>query len=298
MANSFRLQHDTFLQASTAVRGASRPAAALSVTDFAGKFKGRPPRGATTCAHSLAVLRRLMMRPRLADTFEERCRAEYPDSTTGTCQASPTGRGDKPGGIGHEVSRLFALTWLAVATVGAVRPRPNDVRRRSGRRHAIGSLAGRSAVDSNDRVSNARTESLPAASHHRVSIVPANVPDTGDPVPMGASFAKSAWNPLGTPYWTHELRPVTRWEARPATVQVPVARTNWVEETRTTQVPVTTYRTVPEEYTQQRRRERRAPRLDNRPCGSECHCRREPTNWRSATAKRSAAIAKPLGIER
>src|SRR4051812_9858768 len=31
---------------------------------------------------------------------------------------------------------------------------------------------------------------------------------------------------LGTPYWTHELRPVTRWEARPATVQVPVAKTN------------------------------------------------------------------------
>jgi hypothetical protein len=55
---------------------------------------------------------------------------------------------------------------------------------------------------------------------------------------------------LGTPYWTHELRPVTRWEARPSTVQVPVAKTNWVEETRTTQVPVTTYRTVPEEYTQ------------------------------------------------
>jgi hypothetical protein len=47
---------------------------------------------------------------------------------------------------------------------------------------------------------------------------------------------------LGTPYWTHELRPVTRWEARPATVQVPVAKTNWVETTQTTQVPVTTYR--------------------------------------------------------
>ena len=47
---------------------------------------------------------------------------------------------------------------------------------------------------------------------------------------------------LGTPYWTHELRPVTRWEARPATVQVPVAKTNWVETTHTTQVPVTTYR--------------------------------------------------------
>src|SRR4051794_39786132 len=47
---------------------------------------------------------------------------------------------------------------------------------------------------------------------------------------------------LGTPYWTHELRPVTHWEARPATVQVPVAKTNWVETTQTTQVPVTTYR--------------------------------------------------------
>ncbi len=58
------------------------------------------------------------------------------------------------------------------------------------------------------------------------------------------------WNPFGEAYWTHELTPVTHWEARPATVQIPVARTNWVEETHTTQVPVTTYRTVPEEYTQ------------------------------------------------
>jgi hypothetical protein len=32
-------------------------------------------------------------------------------------------------------------------------------------------------------------------------------------------------------------------------VQIPVAKTDWVEETRTSQVPVTTYRTVPEEYT-------------------------------------------------
>src|SRR3954447_16512520 len=58
------------------------------------------------------------------------------------------------------------------------------------------------------------------------------------------------WNPLGEAYWTNDVVPVTRWEARPATVQVPVAKTNWVEETQTTQVPVTTYRTVPEEYTQ------------------------------------------------
>jgi hypothetical protein len=53
---------------------------------------------------------------------------------------------------------------------------------------------------------------------------------------------------LGTPYWTHELRPVTHWEARPATVQVPVAKTNWVETTQTSQVPVTTYRPAQNEY--------------------------------------------------
>lgn len=60
---------------------------------------------------------------------------------------------------------------------------------------------------------------------------------------------RGQWNPFMPPYWTHELHPTTHWEARPATVQVPVARTDWVEETRTSQVPVTTYRTVPEEYT-------------------------------------------------
>jgi hypothetical protein len=53
---------------------------------------------------------------------------------------------------------------------------------------------------------------------------------------------------LGTPYWTHELRPVTHWEARPATVQVPIAKTNWVETTQTSQVPVTTYRPAQNEY--------------------------------------------------
>jgi hypothetical protein len=60
---------------------------------------------------------------------------------------------------------------------------------------------------------------------------------------------RGRWNPFMPPYWAHGLTPTTRWEARPATVQVPVARTEWVEETRTTQIPVTTYRTVPEEYT-------------------------------------------------
>jgi hypothetical protein len=55
------------------------------------------------------------------------------------------------------------------------------------------------------------------------------------------------WNPFAQPYWTHNLEPITRWETRPGTVQVPVARTDWVEEIRTAQVPVTTYRTVQDE---------------------------------------------------
>lgn len=59
---------------------------------------------------------------------------------------------------------------------------------------------------------------------------------------------RGRWNPLVQPYWSHELVPVTRWEARTSSVQVPVARTDWIEETRTTQVPVTTYRTVSEEH--------------------------------------------------
>jgi hypothetical protein len=57
------------------------------------------------------------------------------------------------------------------------------------------------------------------------------------------------WNPFTGAYWTHDLQPVTYWQARPATVQVPVAKTNWVETTQTTQVPVTTYRTVAGEVT-------------------------------------------------
>jgi hypothetical protein len=57
------------------------------------------------------------------------------------------------------------------------------------------------------------------------------------------------WNPFAQPYWTHNLEPVTRWETRPGTVQVPVARTDWVEETRTAQVPVTEYRTVNDQVT-------------------------------------------------
>jgi hypothetical protein len=92
------------------------------------------------------------------------------------------------------------------------------------------------------------------------------------------------WNPFIAPYWAHELAPTTRWEARPTTVHVPVARTEWVEETRTTQVPVTTYRTVPEEYTS-RVAVSVAPgdsALANRPIGSQqlqSDPPREPSPW-------------------
>jgi hypothetical protein len=60
---------------------------------------------------------------------------------------------------------------------------------------------------------------------------------------------RGLWNPFMQPYWSNELVPVTRWEARPSTVQIPISRTDWVEETRTTQVPVTTYRTVQDQQT-------------------------------------------------
>lgn len=55
------------------------------------------------------------------------------------------------------------------------------------------------------------------------------------------------WNPFAQPYWTHNVEPVTRWEARPGTVQIPTARTDWVTETRTAQVPVTTFHVANEE---------------------------------------------------
>jgi hypothetical protein len=55
------------------------------------------------------------------------------------------------------------------------------------------------------------------------------------------------WNPFVQPYWVYDYVPVTRWEARPATVHVPLTKTDWVEETRRLQVPVTTYKTVKEE---------------------------------------------------
>jgi len=52
------------------------------------------------------------------------------------------------------------------------------------------------------------------------------------------------WNPFSPPYWTHTMEPVTRWEHRTATVQLPATQTQSVPAQQTVQVPVTKYRTV------------------------------------------------------
>ena len=54
------------------------------------------------------------------------------------------------------------------------------------------------------------------------------------------------WNPFMTPYFTHHLVPVTRWEQRAEIVPTPVVETAWVAETRTVSVPVTTHRMAEE----------------------------------------------------
>jgi hypothetical protein len=54
-------------------------------------------------------------------------------------------------------------------------------------------------------------------------------------------------NPFVQPYWTHQLEPFTRWETRPATVQVPTTQTTYVPVQQTTQVPVVTYKAMPQE---------------------------------------------------
>jgi len=61
------------------------------------------------------------------------------------------------------------------------------------------------------------------------------------------SRMRGRWNPFVQPYWAQQLEPVTRWESRAATVQMPTTSTDWVEERRTVQTPVTTYRTVQNE---------------------------------------------------
>lgn len=61
------------------------------------------------------------------------------------------------------------------------------------------------------------------------------------------SRMRGRWNPFVTPYWTHNMQPVTTWHQQVANVQIPVSRVAWVPQTTTTQVPVTAYRTAEEE---------------------------------------------------
>ncbi len=63
------------------------------------------------------------------------------------------------------------------------------------------------------------------------------------------SRLRGRWNPFVTPYWTHDMRPVTTWTQQVANVQIPVSRVAWVPQTTTVQVPVTTYRTAEVEET-------------------------------------------------
>ena len=63
------------------------------------------------------------------------------------------------------------------------------------------------------------------------------------------SRLQGRWNPFVTPYWTHNLRPVTTWHQQVANMQIPVSRVAWVPQTTTVQVPVTTYRTAEVEET-------------------------------------------------
>ena len=182
----------------------------------------------------------------IADTFEERCWALRPASTTGACQASPTGRGKNQEAFDMK-SCFFALTCLAIATIGALRQGTvnRHVRGRPGRdalpRHAPVSCSGpipTTEIQTREQKVYQPQVTTEYQAYQQTYLTP---------------VTQYQWEPhlrhplgiLGTPYWTHELRPVTRWEARPATVQVPVAKTNWVETTHTTQVPVTTYRPAP-----------------------------------------------------
>lgn len=63
------------------------------------------------------------------------------------------------------------------------------------------------------------------------------------------SRLRGRWNPFVTPYWTHDMRPVTTWTQQVANVQIPVSSVAWVPQTTTVQVPVTTYKTAEVEET-------------------------------------------------
>jgi hypothetical protein len=59
---------------------------------------------------------------------------------------------------------------------------------------------------------------------------------------------RGRWNPFIEPYYEYRFVPVTRWETKQETVNVPVVRQQNKTETHTVKVPVTTMRLANEEY--------------------------------------------------
>jgi len=56
------------------------------------------------------------------------------------------------------------------------------------------------------------------------------------------------WNPFVTPYWTHNLKPVTIWQQQLVNVQIPTSNVAWVPQTQTYKAPVVQYRTQEDTY--------------------------------------------------
>jgi hypothetical protein len=56
------------------------------------------------------------------------------------------------------------------------------------------------------------------------------------------------WNPFIEPYYEYRLVPVTRWEVRQETVNVPIVRQQAVPDKQTVKVPVTKLTHEPEEF--------------------------------------------------
>ncbi len=59
---------------------------------------------------------------------------------------------------------------------------------------------------------------------------------------------RGRWNPFIEPYYEYRLVPVTRWEVKQETVNVPVVRQSNTPEKQTVKVPVTTLRYENEEF--------------------------------------------------
>lgn len=146
---------------------------------------------------------------------------------------------------------VFSFTWLTVAAVGAVATAQVTYEDRAdGMRYQV----TRSTVQRSVPVTEYQTREQKVYSPQTVTEYQSYQQTYYTPVTNYAvvPHLRNWWNPLGGAYWTHEYVPVTHWEARPATVQIPVAKTNWVEGTQTTQVPVTTYRTGQETHVDER----------------------------------------------